>query len=521
MTTAMYRIHGGDLERGGSASGELKQMLKKVGMDTAALRRTMISAYEAEMNVVIHAHHGEMRVVLGDGVLEVEVVDEGPGIPDIARAMIEGYSTAPPAARELGFGAGLGLPNIKKSSDALNIQSTVGKGTCVHFTIRFAPQVAGVHGRVSLRVVVELCRQCLRCVHACATAAVRVRDGVPHVLEHLCFDCCECIAACGPRALTMDGVDADGPRGAGEVVVVPPALLVQFGPAAGAHDGAAALAALGFGEVRVTVGWERALREAVCDYARSKPGNGPVISPVCPAVVNLIEIRFASLLGRLAPFVSPVEAAVRGLAGRDALAVAVCPAMQGVLAAPRGRPGVRVVAAPPVVSAMARRVGEGGEGDAIAAEGTPGSASAGVLRVSGVRHVVAALEALENGQLGDAEVLEPWACEHGCFGSPLLPQDGAVARWRWERTGGGFEAPGEAVRREEPFQPRRGMRLDDDMAAAIAKLGEIDRLTRRLPGRDCGLCGAPTCQALAEDVVLGRAAETACMYRTTEQEPAK
>ena len=135
MIISSYPIAGGDFERAGSASSLLKEQLKKVGVEPVAIRRAMIAAYEAEMNVVIYANKGNMQIALDTEKLDVEVTDEGPGIPDIEQAMIEGFSTAPPAIRELGFGAGMGLPNIKKNSDRFAIESAVGEGTRVTFTI--------------------------------------------------------------------------------------------------------------------------------------------------------------------------------------------------------------------------------------------------------------------------------------------------------------------------------------------------------------------------------------------------
>ena len=105
MSAVSYKIKGGDYENDGAASRRVKEQLKKIGADPAVVRRAMVAAYEAEMNVVIHAHQGELRASLHDGQLDVEVVDEGPGIPDVDVAMTPGFSTASAEARELGFGA--------------------------------------------------------------------------------------------------------------------------------------------------------------------------------------------------------------------------------------------------------------------------------------------------------------------------------------------------------------------------------------------------------------------------------
>ena len=126
--------------------------------------------------------------------------------------------------------------------------------------------------------------------------------------------------------------------------------------------------------------------------------------------------------------------------------------------------------------------------------------------MTGVAHVLAVLEAVEDGRLPGVAAIEPYICDGGCFGSPLLAEDAHVAAWRWAAVGG--DAAGRRAARSRapgPSAPRPGIRLDADMAVAIRKLAQLDAETRALPGRDCGVCGAPTCAALAEDIVMERA----------------
>ena len=144
MEFVSYDIESNDFRRAGAASRAIKEHLKRIGADAEAIRRTMIAAYEAEMNVVIHSVGGRLEASLTDSRIDVNVVDDGPGIPDIELAMNEGYSTASAEARALGFGAGMGLPNIKRSSDRLRVTSRVGEGTRVSFTVYLQ---AGSHPR--------------------------------------------------------------------------------------------------------------------------------------------------------------------------------------------------------------------------------------------------------------------------------------------------------------------------------------------------------------------------------------
>ncbi|HHY31971.1 MAG TPA: anti-sigma regulatory factor [Firmicutes bacterium] len=134
------RVTGGDFQAAGEAAARVKRALRQVGVDPETARRAAIVAYEAEMNIVIHASRGILAVDISPDRIEVAADDEGPGIPDISLAMQEGYSTAPEHVREMGFGAGLGLPNMKRYSDQFHIESTVGRGTSVRMVINLPPK---------------------------------------------------------------------------------------------------------------------------------------------------------------------------------------------------------------------------------------------------------------------------------------------------------------------------------------------------------------------------------------------
>lgn len=132
-----YDVPGDDFTRAGEASADIKKTLKKIGVSPDAVRRTSIATYEGEINMVIHADGGQCVAEISPGCIEITLIDHGPGIPDISLAMKEGWSTAPDTVRNLGFGAGMGLPNMKKYTDEMNIESTVGEGTTVHMKIFF------------------------------------------------------------------------------------------------------------------------------------------------------------------------------------------------------------------------------------------------------------------------------------------------------------------------------------------------------------------------------------------------
>ncbi len=131
-----FEIQGRNFDKAGEVAGEIKVILRDLGIEAVSLRRLVIVAFEAEMNVVMYARRGTLTLILTDEDINLEVRDEGPGIPDIELAFKEGYSTASDEMRELGFGFGMGLPNMKKNSDELKVESEVGKGTLVFAKIR-------------------------------------------------------------------------------------------------------------------------------------------------------------------------------------------------------------------------------------------------------------------------------------------------------------------------------------------------------------------------------------------------
>lgn len=130
-----FEVEKDDFFAAGEASSSVKDTLKMLGVPSSLWRRAAIITYEAEMNLVIHGGGGNLKVLISPQKLEIITTDQGPGIPNVEMAMKEGYSTATDRIREMGFGAGMGLPNIKRNSDELNIDSEVGKGTVLHSTI--------------------------------------------------------------------------------------------------------------------------------------------------------------------------------------------------------------------------------------------------------------------------------------------------------------------------------------------------------------------------------------------------
>jgi serine/threonine-protein kinase RsbT len=135
---SIYRVLGRDFPNAGKVSTSIKDTLKRLGVHPTVVRRVAIVSYEAEMNLVMYATRGTVSLSVSPDAVTLIIDDEGPGIPDVALAMREGYSTATPEMKEMGFGAGMGLPNIKRNADEFDIQSEVGRGTRLFVRVRQA-----------------------------------------------------------------------------------------------------------------------------------------------------------------------------------------------------------------------------------------------------------------------------------------------------------------------------------------------------------------------------------------------
>ncbi len=510
MNALSVPIGGGDFEHGGEASRRLKALLQRSGADAAAVRRAVIATYEAEMNVIIHARCGRMEAAIDADRITVEISDEGPGIPDVTLALTEGWSTAPDKARQLGFGAGLGLPNIRRMSDTFEIDTRVGQGTRLRFAIRVSPASPDGYFRHHLRLRPERCTSCMACVTACPTNAMRLKSGVPSILAHLCVDCAECVRACRPKAIEVDVGEAGSVEE--RATILPAELRTQLGTSTSADRFEEAIRSEMGGDSCWNDGFVAALRVAELEAASE---CAPLISARCAAIADLVAARFPALVGNLSPFRTPVEAAALESGPLSRVAV-LCPAQ--VAAARNADPTGRIECAG--IDEIIRRIrpalaktrdaNECPQSDEPASGRDPNRD--GVFVAWGARHVVEILDRLEDGRLDPCRILELSLCDGGCFGSPLLVENPWIASRRSApRVNDAEDA--KAARREAPVAARAALRLDADMAVAMQKFAEIDRIAKTLPGRNCAQCGAPVCSTYAEDIVLGRAPAGLCPYQ--------
>lgn len=133
-----FQVEGGNFSKAGTAASQLKKILKQLNVDARDIKRVVVALYEAEVNVVAHAYNGMIIIDIDTEKIRIRIEDEGPGIQNIDLAMQQGYSTASDLVREMGFGAGMGLPNIKNNTDELKVTSEVDKGTQVEMLINFS-----------------------------------------------------------------------------------------------------------------------------------------------------------------------------------------------------------------------------------------------------------------------------------------------------------------------------------------------------------------------------------------------
>ncbi len=384
----------------------------------------------------------------------------------------------------------------------------------------------------------DLCLGCTHCLRVCPTEAIRIRRGKAEVLRHRCIECGQCISAC-PREAWKVLTDAPEriPKGEADVLL-DPAVFWQFGESWNSLG--SALREIGFAEVHELGSALDCYAAAVKDYLRREDRPRPVISAFCPAVRQLIQVKFPSLLENLMPVRSPYEIGfsdlcpAMGLASRGIYAVIPCLAQASLLCrldSPALRGVVSLADIYNPVKMRVRKSSARGE-DAEKTASVPGAkwAAAGgeseaadirrSLIVEGIHQVSRLFNLAESGLLEDIAYIEAWACETGCLGGPLTVENAFVARYRlrqWARfQEKKFETPARTLAWESisrpPFPPRTGMRLDENLKTAMVKLARIDEVVKTLPGLDCGSCGSPTCLALAEDIVQRRARPADCFH---------
>lgn len=395
----------------------------------------------------------------------------------------------------------------------------------------------------------DKCVGCTTCIKHCPTEAIRVRKGRASIIDERCIDCGECIRTCphGAKRAVSDPLSMIKDYRV-KVAVPAPTLYSQYDEGRSVDRVLSGLLELGFDEI-FEVAEAAEIVTAATKELLARPGlPRPLISSACPAVVRLVQLRFPSLIPHLAPLIPPMEVAARivkerihpGEEGVGAFFITPCAGKVTVTRNPLGYPrsaldgviGLRDIYLPlraAIATAPERKLARAGRMGLEWARSEGECEAVGERRsisVDGIANVIGVLEALENGNIKDLVYIEALACPAGCVGGPLTVENPYIAKTRLRNLEESAPAQGIGPRRyaplddlgwSEPVLPRSALVLDPDMLKALVMMEEIELRAAGLPGLDCGSCGAPSCRALAEDIVSGRAVESDCVFKLRDK----
>lgn len=392
-------------------------------------------------------------------------------------------------------------------------------------------------------------------MRACPTAAVRVRKGRAMKLDDRCIDCGECIKVCEAGAIVpLTDHMADLSKFDYAVAIPSAALYAQFDEDLPPGIVVAALQRCGFDDVEPLSPACDAVSVATEIFLSEYRGQSPLISSFCPTVVRLVQVKYPEFVGQLLPILSPREISARDAKARKsaetglatdrigAVYITPCPAKIVAILEHPGMSNSYLDAAvsiidlyqtlAPAVSKVREAevrmdAGETASGVSWAfLGGLPRSVPAeNTLSVAGLPNVIRILDDIVKGKLRKYSFIECHACPEGCVGGCLTVENPYVARGKIVKLRQKLPAGPVVERKEvaqdyregkflmdEPFTSRPLRPLDENISGAIAKMRERDQLISELPGVDCGACGAPSCRAFAEDVVLGEVEREACTF---------
>ena len=405
----------------------------------------------------------------------------------------------------------------------------------------------------------EKCQGCVSCVKLCPTEAIRVRNGKAEILADRCIDCGACASGCPYHAFTVKTDMLEGlSKFAYNIVLPAPSLYSQFPANVPLEDIWQGLQNLGFDEIfDVSLASEYIAKEIESYLKNYTGGRKPLISSTCPAVMRLIQVKFPELIKQVVPVLAPVEAAAiyvkREAAARKQLPteligvwfISPCPSKETNI-----RQSVDVqhteltgsFSLSEIYGLLLKNMGGSHElnvrtGSSYGlAWGTYGGelASAGIsngLAIHGIDNVYEILDQISMNKMPQLDYVECNACQGGCLGGLLTAENKFVAESNLRqrirqlreqepadrqktmaRTMVLQDFPGSAAYRKR-LVPRPMMQLDDDIMEAMKKFERMEEVLCSLPGLDCGACGAPSCQGLAEDIVQGKAHEIDCIFK--------
>ncbi|NLX84666.1 MAG: Fe-S cluster protein [Synergistaceae bacterium] len=406
----------------------------------------------------------------------------------------------------------------------------------------------------SIKISKEACQGCVNCIRVCPTEAIRVVKGEISIIDELCVDCGECLRACGRSALGIYEDDWNKIKESSPVnIIADPSFFAQFCHYPKPDNLEEVLLSLGFNTLidEAEDAFDLAAYAIAQFINRSPKTSLPVISVYCPSVLRLIQTKFPELLPRIVPVLSPLEIAgtlwrMKTNSDVPLTLLAPCPAKITMAREPQSKNlfpltnGVTVRRVARSIMAegdihveskavhkkrnnrwiqWARRYGEARHVQAFS------DRKLTVLAVSGMNNTLDILQELELGRLRGVDFIECRVCDTGCVGGVGTADSRFLANLRlinmeteWEIT------PKELSRVEElyamdiwsitkEYQPRPRLPLSDNVADAMVKLQQMKEIYNGLPHIDCGSCGRPSCQAMAEEIVRGNGSVTDCIFK--------
>ena len=402
----------------------------------------------------------------------------------------------------------------------------------------------------SVELDAELCCGCTNCLKRCPTEAIRIRDGKAHILSERCIDCGECIRICPHHAKRARSNPLEDIQQFSVKVAIPaPALFGQFNNLNDIDYVLNGLREEGFDYIYEVSRAAELVSEATRKLIREGKLKRPIISSACPAVVRLIKIRFPELCQNVLPLLAPMEVAarmarreVKKMTGLEDNAIGVffitpCPAKVTEINAPNAIEKSAVsgaIAISQIYPSLTSKMEKLKVIDPIAKSGllgvgwaTSGGEAAAMLgekylAADGIENVIRVLEELEDEHIRDIDFIELNACSGGCVGGVLAVENPYVAQARIQNLRKYMPVSLNHMRDEDMERMiweneleynASSFRLSDDIFEAMDMMEKMEEIEKNLPGLDCGSCGAPTCRALAEDIVKGNAKETDCIHK--------
>jgi len=395
----------------------------------------------------------------------------------------------------------------------------------------------------------ELCMGCTNCIKRCPTQAIRVRNKKAVINKELCIDCGECIRICPHHAKEATYDTPDILKRFKYTVALPaPSLYGQFNHLEDVNIVLTALKKMGFDDVFEVSAAAELISEISRKYVAEHKEKWPIISTACPTVVRLIQIRFPNLIEHLLPICAPVDLAASlakdramqktGLSREEIgiIFISPCPAKVSASRVPIGIEhseinGVLAIKDiyPTMLSYMKKSVDSVEELSKSGRIGigwgsTGGEASSlltdNYLAADGIENVIKVLEDLEDQKFDYLEFIELNACAGGCVGGVLTVENPYLAKVKLLRLRKYLPVACNHLNNDSPeiafwtgqviYEPV--LRMGKDIKESIENLSRVKELCQRFPGLDCGSCGAPTCKALAEDIVRGEALESDCIH---------